>query len=116
MGLRWLLCYEENDRDVCHLQKAAPKHWFNNGERIAVHKCPTRFGGIAWATEATSDTSWHVVIEAAAGFSGEVRLHVHPPAGGPLRSASAGTVEGSAVLLPAAAFARGGRVELDVHA
>jgi hypothetical protein len=116
MGLRWLLCYEESDRDVCHLQKAAPRHWFSAGERIAVRKCPTRFGTIAWTTEATGDGSWHVVVETAAGFSGEVRCHVHPPAGGSLRSASIGTVEGSAVVLPAALFAHGGRVELDVHA
>ncbi|HEY3988364.1 MAG TPA: hypothetical protein VGM02_03630 [Acidobacteriaceae bacterium] len=120
LGLRWLLCYEENDRDICHLQKAAPKHWFSKGERIAVRRCPTRFGTIAWTTESTSDSSWHVVIEAAVAFRGEVHLHIHPPAGGPLRSASIGTVigtvEGSTVVLPAATFASGGQVELEVRA
>ncbi len=115
LGLRWLLCYEENHRDVCHLQKAAPKHWFAKGERIAMRKCPTRFGTIAWATEATGDTSWHAVIEAPAEFSGEVHLHIHPPAGGVLRSASTGNVEGTAVILAAGAFANGGRVELDLR-
>jgi hypothetical protein len=116
LGLRWLLCYEENDRDICHLQKGSPKHWFGKGERIAVRRCPTRFGTIAWTTDATSDSSWHVGVEAAAGFSGDLHLHIHPPAGGPLRSASAGTVEGLAVVLPAVTFVRGGRVELEVHA
>ena len=115
LGLRWLLCYEENHREVCHLQKAAPKHWFAKGERIVVRKCPTRFGTIAWTTEATSDSSWHAVMEAPAGFGGEVHLHIHPPAGGVLRSASIGTIEGNAVFLPPAVFANGGRVELDVH-
>jgi hypothetical protein len=116
LGLRWLLCYEENDRDICHLQKGAPKHWFGKGERIAVRRCPTRFGTIAWTTEATSDRSWHVVVEAAAGFSGDVHLHIHPPAGGALRSVSVGTVEGSAAVVRAATFLTGGRVELDVRA
>jgi hypothetical protein len=116
LGLRWMLCYEENGRDVCHLQKAAPKHWFGKGERIAVSRCPTRFGTIAWTTEATSDSSWHVSVEPPAGFSGEVHLHIHPPAGGTLRSASSGTIEGSAVVLPSAVFANGGRVEFDVRA
>jgi hypothetical protein len=116
LGLRWLLCYEESDRDVCHLQKAAPKHWFHKGERISVRRCPTRFGTIAWTTEATSDSSWHVVVEAAAGFSGDVHLHIHAPAGGSLRSASTARVEGSAAVVPAAAFAKGGHVELDVRA
>jgi hypothetical protein len=115
LGLRWMLCYEENHRDVCHLQKAAPKHWFAKGERIAVRKCPTRFGTIAWMTEATSDSSWHAVIEAPVGFGGEVRLHIHPPAGGALRSASVGAIEGNAVVLPPGTFANSGRVELDVR-
>jgi hypothetical protein len=116
LGLRWLLCYEENDRDVCHLQKAAPKHWFSKGERIAVRKCPTRFGTIAWTTEATSDSSWHVSIESSAVFHGEVHIHIHPPAGGALQSASIGTVERSTIVLPQAVFANGGRVELDIRA
>jgi hypothetical protein len=116
LGLRWLLCYEENDRDICHLQKAAPKHWFGRGERIAVRRCPTRFGTIAWTTEATSDSSWHVAVETAASFSGEVHVHIHPPGGGPLRSASTGMVEGSVVVLQEAVLASGGRVELEVRA
>jgi hypothetical protein len=116
LGLRWLLCYEESDRDTCHLQKAAPKHWFGKGERIAVRKCPTRFGTIAWTTQATSDSSWHVAIETTAAFSGDIHLHIHPPGGGPLRAASAGMVKGSVVVLPAATFASGGRVELDARA
>ena len=116
LGLRWLLCYEENDRDICHLQKAAPKHWFGKGERIAVRRCPTRFGTIGWTTEATSDSSWHISIEAPAAFGGEVHLHIHPLAGGPLRSTSLGTIDGSAVVLPAAIFANGGRVELEIRA
>jgi hypothetical protein len=115
LGLRWMLCYEDNHLDVCHLHKAAPKHWFAKGERIAVRRCPTRFGLIAWATEATSDTSWHTVIEAPAGFSGEVHLHIHPPQGEALSSASMGTVERSAVILPPDVFANGGRVELDIR-
>lgn len=116
LGLRWLLCYEESDRDICHLQKAAPKHWFGQGERIAVRRCPTRFGTIGWTTEATSDSSWHISIEAPVAFGGEVHLHIHPLAGGPLRSASIGTIDGSAVVLPAAIFADGGRVELEIRA
>ena len=116
LGLRWLLCYEENDRDVCHLQKAAPKHWFGKGERIAVRKCPTRFGTIGWTTEATSDSSWHIGIEVPGAFGGEVHLHIHPLAGGPLRSASIGTIDGSVVVLPATIFANEGRVELEIRA
>ncbi len=55
VGLRWLLCYEEQDapgrRPAVHLQKAAPRHWFAAGQRIAVDRCPTRFGELSWRTE-----------------------------------------------------------------
>ena len=38
---RWLLCYEEHDREAVHLQKALPKHWLNSAETIRVEGCPT---------------------------------------------------------------------------
>ena len=68
LGLRWLLCYEENDRDVCHLQKAAPKHWFASGEKIRVANCPTRFGHIGWTTQAASNEEWHVTLNLPGGL------------------------------------------------
>jgi hypothetical protein len=50
LALRWLLCYEESDQNVVHLQKAVPKNWFDAGQRIAVQNCPTRFGVISWSS------------------------------------------------------------------
>ena len=81
LGLRWLLCYEESDRDICHLQKAAPKHWFTAGQQIRVAKCPTRFGLLSWTTKAISDRQWQVTVTAATAFSGDLLIHVHPPNG-----------------------------------
>jgi hypothetical protein len=105
LGLRWLLCYEESDHDVCHLQKAAPKHWFTAGQSIRVEQCPTRWGSISWTTEAATDSEWHLDITAAPGFSGQVAIHVHPPDGRPLASATAGTVQPDRVVINPAAFA-----------
>ena len=102
MGLRWLLCYEEGHRDVCHLQKAAPKHWFAAGERIRVGKCPTRFGRISWSTVANQDRSWEVQLDIEAGFTGDLMIHIHPPDAQPLQLSSAGTISGSAIHLAAA--------------
>ena len=72
LGLRWLLCYEEHDRAVVHLQKAAPKHWFGAGEKIRVENCPTRFGHISWVTEATGGAGnrphWRVEITLPESF------------------------------------------------
>lgn len=97
MGLRWLLCYEENHAEVCHLQKAAPKHWFAAGEKIRVGKCPTRFGRLSWSTEAKGDRSWQVTIDFESPFTGDLVVHVHPPDGQPLRRSTSGTVSGQTV-------------------
>ena len=97
MGLRWLLCYEENHANVCHLQRAAPKHWFASGQKIRVGKCPTRFGRLSWSTVAQTDRSWQVTIDFEKSFIGELVIHIHPPDGQPLRKSTAGTVSGYTV-------------------
>jgi hypothetical protein len=99
MGLRWMLCYEESDQDVCHLQKAVPKHWFAPGERIHIERCPTRFGELSWTTESGRAGEWRVQIAAAVNFSGRLMIHVHPPGGEALASASAGRVYRDRVML-----------------
>lgn len=97
LGLRWLLCYEENNADICHLQKAAPKHWFAAGEHIRIGKCPTRFGRLGWSTVARDNHSWEVRIDFDTVFSGDLLVHIHPPDGQPLRQTSAGTLSGNAI-------------------
>ena len=99
LGLRWLLCYEENNRDVCHLQKAAPRHWFAVGQTIRVGKCPTRFGHLSWSTVSRSDRSWEIALEFPQPFAGDLFVHIHPPDGRPLRQTSAGTLVGDAIRL-----------------
>ncbi len=113
LGLRWLLCYEESDAEVCHLQKAAPKHWFISSKKISVKRCPTRFGAISWETTALSDRSWKIVVDVSEGFSGDVRIHLHPPDGKPLLKASLGTLEATSILLERAMFSRSAHVEID---
>jgi hypothetical protein len=108
VGLRWLLCYEESYNDRVHLQKAAPKTWFAPGQKIAVTRCPTRFGEITWSTESQSEgRGWTVKIEvlSAAPFPAEVAVHIHPADGRALASSTAGRISGSTVVLPASAFA-----------
>ena len=105
LGLRWLLCYEENHQDLCHLQKAAPKHWFTAGQRIAVKRCPTRFGEIAWTTESRDGVEWQVTLDFQSDFSGDLAIHIHRPDGRPLASASIGTIEQDRVVISRAALA-----------
>jgi hypothetical protein len=114
LGLRWLLCYEESDADVCHLQKAAPKHWFASEKKISVKRCPTRFGSVSWETKALSDHSWKITLDAATGFAGDIRIHIHPPDGKPLQKASSGTVAEDSVVLNRAMFSGQAHFEIDV--
>jgi len=98
LGLRWLLCYEETDADVCHLQKAAPRHWFANGETIAVRNCPTRFGTIGWSTRSLTDRQWKITVDLPRAFAGDLVIHVHAPDGRPLHKTSSGRVQGDSVV------------------
>jgi hypothetical protein len=117
LGLRWLLCYEEHDRAVVHLQKAAPKHWFAAGEIIHVENCPTRFGQITWTTESLSgpgnSVRWRCRLKLERPLAADLFLHVHTPDGRPLKSASMGNVLPDRVMLNATMMA--GKTELTVN-
>lgn len=115
LGLRWLLCYEESDHDVCHLQKAAPKHWFASGERIHVEHCPTRFGELSWTTESQGNGVWRVRIQPAAAFSARLVVHIHAPDGKPLASASTGAVQRDRVTIEQSGFQNGQTLELTIR-
>lgn len=99
MGLRWLLCYEDSNSPVCHLQKAAPKHWFEVGLKIGVKNCPTRFGEVTWQTEALSNGRWRVSGFVAPKFSAQLVVHIHKPNGQDCRSTTSGKILGNAVQL-----------------
>ena len=114
LGLRWLLCYEESDKDICHLQKAAPKYWFAKGQSIAVAKCPTRFGAVSWSTVALADRQWKLKIKVPSGFGGDIVVHFHPVDGVPLHSSSIGKVDGDSFVLSRDIFAKTTDFDLDL--
>ncbi|HVT98342.1 MAG TPA: hypothetical protein VHE33_12620 [Acidobacteriaceae bacterium] len=114
LGLRWLLCYEEHDQDVVHLQKAAPKSWFLPGERIQVTNCPTRFGTVSWTTTTRNGGGWKMNLALPQPFAADLHVHIHPPDGRPLRSASLGTVEKACVVLPAGLIANRTNLEIEI--
>jgi hypothetical protein len=116
LALRWLLCYEEHDRPgaspAVHLQKAAPKHWFADGQRISVEGCPTRFGPLTWTT-VSGARSWRFELTLRINYAADILVHIHPPDGQPLRTASIGHLQRNAVLLPSALLA--GRTQLSIE-
>jgi hypothetical protein len=116
LALRWLLCYEESDNDRVHLQKAAPKHWFGNGQKISASNCPTRFGQISWSTEWQGD-GWKVTLELTrSGLSTpEIVVHIHPEDGRALASSGLGRVSGTTVVLAAATLTGKGPISFQVR-
>jgi hypothetical protein len=114
LGLRWLLCYEEWDADVCHLQKAAPKHWFASGERISVSKCPTRFGHVSWSTQSLPNRTWKVTVDTPNSFGGDLMIHIHPDDGKAITRSSVGTVLENAVQLKKELLASSPHLEIEV--
>ncbi len=119
LALRWLLCYEEGNRDAVHLQKAAPKTWFAAGEKIAVRNCPTRFGQLSWSTESQRERGgWLVRIELphsrAVPFSAELVVHIHPSDGRKLKTSSIGRVVNNTVVISPDALAGKRVIELRI--
>ena len=116
LGLRWMLCYEQSDQPLCHLQKGAPKHWFAQGKRIRIRRCPTRWGIISWSTEAISDHDWRVEVEAPVGFAAGLAIHIHPTDNAHLRGSSAGTLAKDRVNITPAVFALESHVVITITA
>ncbi len=118
LGLRWLLCYEEHDRRVVHLQKAAPQHWFSPGEVIRVQNCPTRFGPISWTTQALTSSGgpvrWKVKVTFVQAFDADLHIHIHPPDRAPLRSATLGEAHPVHIVVPSTVLAGKTQIEIDV--
>jgi hypothetical protein len=118
LGLRWLLCYEEHDRDVIHLQKAAPQQWFSPGETIRVRNCPTRFGPIGWSTQALKPAAgsarWKVEVTLQRPCEADIVVHIHPPDRTPLRSASLGEVHPNYVVVAANLLAGKTQIEIEI--
>jgi hypothetical protein len=117
MGLRWLLCYEENDQDIVHLQKAAPKHWFAAGERISVNNCPTRFGLISWSTEsAKGSAGWTVKLDLSRWqmLNAQIVIHLRPPDGRGLSTTSAGKIDGNSIVISAGSLTDNRQISIRV--
>jgi hypothetical protein len=113
LALRWLLCYEEHDRDVVHLQKAAPQHWFRDGQSIRVRNCPTRFGALDWSTRA-GDGRWHIDLALAKSFAADLLIHLHPPGRAALRTTTVGELHPNYVFISSALLSGKTNLALDV--
>jgi hypothetical protein len=120
LALRWLLCYEEGDHDTVHLQKAAPKSWFAQREKIVVRNCPTRFGRLTWSTESLPGQSgWLINVEltqaAKSAFNTEIIVHIHHTDNRRIKSSSVGRIVDNSVVIAPGDFAGKRKIMIQVE-
>ena len=120
LALRWLLCYEEGDHDTVHLQKAAPKSWFAQREKIVVRNCPTRSGQLTWSTESLPGQSgWLINVEltqaAKSAFNTEIIVHIHPTDNRRLKASSVGRIVDNSVVIAPGDFAGKRKIMIQVE-
>ena len=49
--VRWMLVYEDDDRDHLHFGRALPREWVGSGKPIAIAGAPTRWGRVDYRLE-----------------------------------------------------------------
>jgi len=48
---KYMLVFEERDKDVLWLNRACPRRWLEDGKKIVVRNAPTRWGNISYCVE-----------------------------------------------------------------
>jgi len=85
--LRWMLVFEERDRDCLWLCKAAPRRWFAAGQHFSVTAAPTRWGRLSFSVEThTNQVTVHLVPPPKPVET--VYLRIRPPSRMSLRKAT----------------------------
>ena len=88
--MRWMLVFEESDRERLHLGRALPRDWVGSGETIAIKGAPTRWGRADFSLRADR-TAKEIVAEAAligASRPAEVHVRLRMPRGTRIASAT----------------------------
>lgn len=49
--VRWMLVFEDSDKDQLHLGRAIPREWIATGKAIAMEQAPTRYGRVSYKLE-----------------------------------------------------------------
>lgn len=59
---KYMLVFEERDKDVLWLNRASPRRWLEDGKKIVVRNAPTRWGKISYCVESHAGTN-HISAE-----------------------------------------------------
>ena len=79
--VKWMLVFEEPDRNVLHLGRAIPREWIATGKPIRIEQAPTRWGRVDYSlTFGTSNARARIVLANGAAPD-ELHVRFRAPAG-----------------------------------
>jgi hypothetical protein len=53
--VRWMLVFEDSEKDQLHFGRAIPRDWIATGKPIAIERAPTRYGRVSYKLETRGD-------------------------------------------------------------
>lgn len=74
--VRWMLVFEDNDKDRLHFGRAIPRDWVATGKPIGIEKAPTRYGAVSYRLETREDGALVATILLAPTGKPPQELHV----------------------------------------
>jgi len=85
---RWMLVFEERDDELIWLNRAAPRRWLADGQKITVRNAPTKWGVISY--EINSELAQNILRVnlslPSEGFDANIRLRLRLPDGKSIKS------------------------------
>jgi hypothetical protein len=64
LAVRWMLVFEERDREILHLNRAAPSYWLRrDGAETGIKNAPTRWGKVSYQLKRNASTKFIINVE-----------------------------------------------------
>ena len=95
--VRWMLVFEDNDKDQLHFGRAIPRDWVATGKPIGIEKAPTRYGRVSYRME-TSDADMLIAtvsLPSSGPLPRELHVTFRAPSGKTVKSISVNGVAGT---------------------
>lgn len=74
--VRWMLVFEDSDKDQLHFGRAIPRDWVATGKPVAIERAPTRYGRVNYRLESSSDSTLLATISLPPSGKLPAELHV----------------------------------------
>ncbi len=79
--VKWMLVFEEPDRDVLHVGRAVPREWVASGKPISIAQAPTRWGRVDYTLVAEGGRARARVVLQKGAAPEELHVRFRVPVG-----------------------------------